>query len=709
MTTLEDLDESGESEGSEPSAAPADRDASSVDEGRPWYAAEGLLALEVAGLAAFAFGRSVLDTFGRSPDTFVARGADAATIVMFGLVVALGPALVLALVGLLGRPFGPVARGRWHLVLVAVIGGMAVWQIGQGITGYPPESEKLMVAGVIGGTLLAALRRAKPTTRTFLRFVGVASVVFLAQFTFLSPTSSLVFGDGPELDPEVVADVSASLGDDPPDIVFLMFDALPTTSLLDGSGQVDANAFPHFARLAETSDWYRNHTSVAAFTAQSIPTVLTGRLRPDVDTNRASDDGDNLFTLLGGSYDMHVREAMTRLCPDDLCPRPQSPGLGPLLGDAVTMWAGGVAERAEFDLPGALGRDRYEHAEGWIADQAPSGTRPELRFYHAVLPHGEWYVTDEGQPYDPAEKLPTGSWGLGWGQSGTAVGKQRHLLQLQAADRLLGEMFAKLDAAGTFDDSLVVVTADHGDAFVHGEMMRGLTEGNAEHILWTPFFVKSPGQTEQRIDDSNVMAVDVLPTIADELGIDLPWDVDGMPARQAAAERDDIKYFMDNDNNKLRPDGDDFLVEIADTSDLLAAVLANDPVEGSGADPVWKRTPHGELFGREVDDLTVAGEADAVVEVERLDDLEGSGTDNPMIEVVGDADLPQDVVVAYALNGVVGAVTSVEPPISQGRGLVHGLLPPRLFQVGGNELTAYLVEGDVGEEVLRSIDVRDAG
>jgi hypothetical protein len=626
---------------------------------------------------------------------------------MFGLAVALGPALVLALVGVLSRPLGPVARGRLHLGLVAVVGGMAVWQIGQGITGYPPESQKLMVASVVGGVLLAALRRAQPSTRTFLRFVGVASVVFLVQFTFLSPTSSLVFGDGPEIDPEVAADVAAELGDDPPDVVFVMFDALPTMSLLDGSGQVDANAFPHFARLAETSDWYRNHTSVAAFTAQSVPTVLTGRLRPDADTTRSPDDGDNLFTLLGGTYEMHVREALTRLCPEDLCPRPKSPGLAPLLGDAVTMWTGGVAEREKFDLPGAIGRDRFDHASQWIERQNPSGRRPQLRLYHTVLPHSEWYLSDEGETYDAVNDPPTGSWGLGWGEPGVLVGKQRHLLQLQASDRLLGELFAKLDDAGTFDDSLVVVTADHGDAFMPGELMRGLTAANAEHIMWTPFFVKSPGQTEQRIDDGNVMAVDVLPTIADELGIELPWEVDGMPASQATTERDDTKLFMDNDNNDLRPD-DEFLLEVEGTSAMFANVLAADQVEGSGRDPVWKRTPHGELFGRDVDDLVVGESTDTVLVVERLEDIEGSSTDTPMIEVVGDADLPQDEVVAYALNGVVGAVTTVEAPLPGGDGLVHGLLPPRLFEDGGNELTAYVVEGGVGEEVLRSIDVRDS-
>jgi hypothetical protein len=64
--------------------------------------------------------------------------------------------------------------------------------------------------------------------------------------------------------------------------------------------------------------------------------------------------------------------------------------------------------------------------------------------------------------------------------------------------------------------------------------------------------------------------------------------------------------------------------------------------------------------------------------------------------------------VAYTLNGTIGAVTEVEPPLGDDRGAALGLLPARLFRDGGNELTAYVVEGPVGAETLRPIDVTEA-
>jgi Sulfatase len=674
-----------------------------LDEGRRWYVAEALLALEIAGLAAFAFSRSTLDTFGRSPETFVARGADAVTIVAFGLVVAVVPAVTLALVGLAGRPLGPMVR-RWvHLALVAAVGGLAVWQLGQTITDRPLESKRLILAGVVGGLVLALVRFRWPTSRTFLRLIGAASVIFLVQFLVMSPTADLVTGDASKLDDDVVGAVAADLGDDPPDVVMLTFDALPTVSLLDGTGHIDADTFPNFARLADTSNWYRNNTSVAAFTWDAVPTLVTGRYRPGSD-GRGALDAENLFTLLGGSYDMHVREAVTRMCAGNLCPRTDGAGLDRLLADAAEAWTGSQNNSAEFELPGALGDDRYSHASQWIDGLELSPDRADLVFYHTVMPHAPWYVTGEGEPYESLDIIPTGTFGMGWTRSGYPVGHQRHLLQLQAIDRLLGQLLDTLEEQDALDDSLVVVTADHGESFVPDQLMRGLTDANEAQVMWTPLFVKAPGQTEPRVDDANVLGIDVMPTVADMLGVDLPWEVDGTPVTEVG-ERDDTKPFLDHEGNGIHAEeGEDrFVVDRTDA--LFEDVLRYDPTEFDGVDALWKRTAHGELFGQTVDELRVGEAYDGSIDVRRLDDIAESGRGaGKFLEVVGDTDLPQGSIVAYGLNGTIGAVTAVEPGIGHD-GLAHGLLPPRLFADGGNELTAYLVEGPVGGETLRPLDV----
>ena len=78
----------------------------------------------------------------------------------------------------------------------------------------------------------------------------------------------------------------------------------------------------------------------------------------------------------------------------------------------------------------------------------------------------------------------------------------------------------------------IVVTADHGAAFETGEPLRGVSEANADSVLWVPLLVKPPGQDTGRIDDRPATAVDVLPTIADVIDLELPGgDRRPLPAR----------------------------------------------------------------------------------------------------------------------------------------------------------------------------------
>ena len=300
---------------------------------------ELLLALELAALAAFTFSRPVLDSFGRSPETFIARHASTTDIVVFGLVVAFVPALVVAALGAATRLGGPTFRQRAHIALVVLLGGLAAWRIGRDITGWPNDAAKPVLVGILVGPLLGLLRWRVPITATFLRYAGVASVIFLLQFLVMSPTTDLAFGTPAGVDPAVDRQVAADIGDVSPPVVFVVLDALPTASLLDGTGRVDSELFPNIGALAAGSTWYRNHTSVAAFTGEAVPALVTGRY-PEPDDPDPSLESENIFTLLGGSYDMHVKEQVTRLCPDTLCPRGASAGIGTLVDDATTWWQG---------------------------------------------------------------------------------------------------------------------------------------------------------------------------------------------------------------------------------------------------------------------------------------------------------------------------------------------------------------------------------
>lgn len=669
---------------------------------------ELMLGLELAALTSLLFARPVLDSFGRSPETFIARGVGPREIVAFGVLVLVLPAVVAAVAGLAAALLGRTTRRLVHLLLVAGLSGGVAWRIGQDLTGWSGATRRLIAGGVVVGVAVGILRWvASSPVRTFLRWAGAASVVFLVQFLFLSPVSSLVRGDSLAVDEEVARSVAADLGEDPPDVVVLLFDALPTATLLDGAGHIDAELYPNFARLADTGTWYRNHTTVSAFTAQAVPAILTGRYPEPGEPGFPSQDPENLFTLLGGSYRVTGREVVTRLCPDELCPR-QAAGVRDLLGDAIDLWTRGAVREAEeqsaFHLPSGLGTDRYESIVTWI-DAHPPGARqggPELWFHHVMLPHDPWVFTDDGTVY-AASHPPTGSFSLGWTDVGVDVARQRHVLQTQLADRILGRVLDDLEANDTLDDTLVVVTADHGFSLTPWEAVRSLSAGNPHEIAWTPLLVKAPDQRAGVVVDEDVRSVDVLPTIADILGIDLPWDVEGIPARRVAAERDEAtKPIAPHPLHQIDPPEDRSFVEL-DTREGFERLLASDQVEGRGPDAVWKRTAYGELLHRAVADLET-GPPGGRVEVEELGGLDAVRLDDPLpLEVVGWTGLDGGTVVAYALNGVVAALAEVrgDPP------LALALLHPDRLRAGDNELTAYAVRGPVDDPVLHPLEVTE--
>src|SRR5918994_458699 len=283
-------------------------------------------------------------------------------------------------------------------------------------------------------------------------------------------------------------------------------------------------------------------------------------------------DGLPTNLLLDGAYDVHASEQITALCPITLCPSHDGRVVPHLLRDARDVWDMQMEGTPvdEMLVPGAFDH-RYESFSAWIDEQDfTAGDRPDLFFYH-------------------------------WGDWGIDVARQRHVLQAQASDVLLGKLFERLRDAGTYDDALVVVTADHGYSFEPNTPMRGLSKDNFDDIMWTPLIVKSPGQDEGAVDDVNITTADVLPTIADDLGIDVPWEFDGQPA--AEIDRPSTKSIDDWKGSDWRST-DGGPVEV-DGAEGLERVLSADAVEGSGPLAVWQRTLYGGLVGTRLDDAMV--------------------------------------------------------------------------------------------------------
>lgn len=323
-----------------------------------------------------------------------------------------------------------------------------------------------------------------------------------------------------------------------PHVVVLVLDELPLTSLLDNRRRIDPVRYPNFAALARESTWHRDTTSVHADTQHAVPAILDARRPHQRELSVVRAHPRTLFALLAGRYRLHVHEEATQLCPRSYCAkhgplevrgRPSAVGRNAhILTRAGRGALIGARARRRLVLSN-LGLSRPERFRQWVAEIGQTRA-PQLDFFHLMMPHVPFQFMPSGHAYkgsgadEVTGLLSESSFHDPWL---VREAWQRHLLQVGAVDALLGELVGQLKRKGVWDNSIVVVTADHGMSFRRHRNRRALRSYNVGELAPVPLFVKAPGQTRGSVSDAPRQTIDVMPTIADMLHVRIPWAIDG--------------------------------------------------------------------------------------------------------------------------------------------------------------------------------------
>ncbi len=194
------------------------------------------------------------------------------------------------------------------------------------------------------------------------------------------------------------------------------------------------------------------------------------------------------------------------------------------------------APRREKDGPQATGphapeaerpaREVVDRALDWLRSRERS--RPFFLWVHVYDPH---------TPYEPPPEFRGGNL------------RENYQGEVGSVDRELGRLFDALRAERTLDDTLVLVVADHGEGLgEHGEEGHGVFGYQA--TLHVPFVVRAPFWTRLEPGtrcDELVGLADVLPTVCEALGLELPagpgGELDGRSFWSASAPAERGLYF----------------------------------------------------------------------------------------------------------------------------------------------------------------------
>lgn len=700
--------------------------------------------LELFGLAGVVVAQPTLEVLGKAPDFFLFRHASRTDILLLVLVVVMLPALALWTVELLsGLAIEPV-RPLAHLIMVAALLAMLALEVGKKLT--PLRGANLVVLMALGGLLSGLLYRSRPGLRLWLRYLSPAPVVFALVFLLISPVSELVMPRGGTGAVDANAPGVRIAAKTP--VVMILFDEFPLTSLLDSKGAIDARLYPNFATLAGRSTWYRNATAVSGFTTWAVPAMLSGRYPAKILPASAAEYPNNLFTLLGGSYDIENFEVVTQLCPPKTCKgaaptAPAATGLKTVLRDSARVWKRIVWPRdADEDPTGAwlnpteakgqaLARKAggspvspvlQEIANGneprYFRDFAASierSDRPTFYFLHLLLPHKPWRWLPSGLTY-PQHERGDGQNGNGWTTEPwpPQLARQRHLMQTVEADRVIGQIVRRLKEQGMYDKTMLVVTADHGMSFIPNVPRRVTAdERNADQVLWVPLFIKQPGQHAGRVTDQNWEHVDLVPTIADILGMRVPWALDGVSQAGAEARARSEKWFFSRPGERTVFPGPPYHARAL--QGITDRMLRPD----HGYLGWFQVGRFADLVGKRLSEIGIDPASGGTVEVDDLDDY---GRVDPAsgsvpAEVTGQLDLAVGAsaqqAVAVAVNGVIGGISETfrERRIS-GTSQPQGpsdkfaaITPDTLFRKGANRLELFLIDTSSGHSRLRPLTI----
>ncbi|MEE8483944.1 MAG: sulfatase-like hydrolase/transferase [Nitrospinota bacterium] len=151
----------------------------------------------------------------------------------------------------------------------------------------------------------------------------------------------------------------------------------------------------------------------------------------------------------------------------------------------------GIKERRAEDV--------VKSALGWLEKQAVSSGAPFLMFVHLFDPHAE---------YDPPEPF---------------LSKYADNLydgEIAYTDSQVGVLLAGLKELGLYDNTVVVLTSDHGESLgEHGEKSHIIFIYNS--TIWVPLVIKAPfGKYAGKVVNGMVRHIDILPTIMEVAGID---------------------------------------------------------------------------------------------------------------------------------------------------------------------------------------------
>ncbi|MFP6665171.1 MAG: sulfatase [Deltaproteobacteria bacterium] len=357
-----------------------------------------------------------------------------------------------------------------------------------------------------------------------------------------------------------------------PNLLFVTIDCLRADHV--GSYGYASPTTPALDKLASEGLLFENAFANAPMTLPSVPQIFTSQLFPSREepllTAPISEAGIASAAFVNNAW--------------------------------IPLW---LSQGTHADPPGTFdrlvsgefnARKITEHALAWLDENSGERFALYLHYLDAHTPYrppAKWVELFA----DPTYQGPIGSEFRD--EKGAASGKynksdQKKILALYDAgiryiDEQLGRVLDELRASGRLDETLVVITADHGEEFWdHGSFFHG--QSLYDELLHIPLIVRLPGKNQSSMRVGRLArGIDIAPSILDWMNLPAPPSFTGekLGRRLNAAPADLIATATQAQfptRFAIRR-GERKIIESLDQEAPLSFALGRDPGERQGAAP----------------------------------------------------------------------------------------------------------------------------
>lgn len=163
--------------------------------------------------------------------------------------------------------------------------------------------------------------------------------------------------------------------------------------------------------------------------------------------------------------------------------------------------------------------------------------RPQFLWVHTIVNHLPYLPLEDCSKFSETEINYLNYRGLAANLVNHRISKKLKVLYIESmkrTDELVGTVIEALEINDQIDNTILVITSDHGEEFLDDGYFGHHFESSSDRLLRVPLMFYSPSMLKPKSVSAPVSTIDIFPTILDLLDLKIPDSCRGVTLKELA-------------------------------------------------------------------------------------------------------------------------------------------------------------------------------